>query len=263
VSENTVKGQTVASRPRLLDLFCCAGGAAMGYHRAGFDVVGVDIKPQPRYPFEFVQRDAIEVLDAVHASPPCQSYTPLRALHPDKTYPDLVDATRARLDQTGLPYIIENVMTAPLIKEKSIVLCGAMFGLRAYRHRRFESNVDLCAPAHPKHVAMTATSRRRERWDAGWNVSITGDVGTYLGLEAMGIDWMNGNELCEAIPPPYAENIGCQIINSLTSNSATVKGHSWTACCPASSFRFPLLVFRSPNGCAVCLSMPDPATVLG
>jgi 23S rRNA G2069 N7-methylase RlmK/C1962 C5-methylase RlmI len=138
VSENTVKGQTVASRPRLLDLFCCAGGAAMGYHRAGFDVVGVDIKPQPRYPFEFVQRDAIEVLDnlvrdgdvlgryfdAVHASPPCQSYTPLRALHPDKTYPDLVDATRARLDQTGLPYIIENVMTAPLIKEKSIVLCG-------------------------------------------------------------------------------------------------------------------------------------------
>lgn len=113
------------SRPRLLDLFCCAGGAAKGYHDAGFDVVGVDIKPQPRYPFEFIQMDVCEFpksrmmqFDAIHASPPCQAYTPLGALHPHKTYPDLVHFTRERLEWTGKPYVIENVMAAPLDKAR-------------------------------------------------------------------------------------------------------------------------------------------------
>jgi DNA (cytosine-5)-methyltransferase 1 len=119
------------------------------------------------------------------------------------------------LEQSGRPFIIENVMTAPLIKEKSIVLCGGMFGLRTYRHRRFESNIPLVAPAHPKHVALTATKQRKARWAEGWHVSITGDVGTYVGPEAMGIDWMSGNELCEAIPPAYTRFIGGQLIQHL------------------------------------------------
>ncbi|MFG3524881.1 DNA methylase [Nocardia nova] len=215
------------SRPRLLDLFCCAGGAAMGYHRAGFDIVGVDIAAQPNYPFEFRQADALEFLgahadefDAVHASPPCQAYTPLGALHRHKVYPDLVAATRAALETTALPYVIENVMSAPLIKEQSIVLCGSMFGLRTYRHRRFESRLPLSAPAHPRHLVRTATRQRRQRWAEGWNVSVTGDVGRYVGPEAMGIDWMTGDELCQAIPPAYTEHIGHQLRAHLTAAAA-------------------------------------------
>ena len=207
---------------RLLDLFCGAGGAGMGYHLSGFDVVGVDINPMPNYPFEFHRGDALEFLaahaaefDVIHASPPCQSYTPLGALHPHKTYPDLVAATRWALVMWGGPWVIENVMTAPLDKDSSIVLCGGMFGLRTYRHRRFESNHSLTAPEHPKHVAKTATKQRRERWALGWHVSITGDVGTYVGPEAMGIDWMTGNELSEAIPPAYTEWIGRQLADAL------------------------------------------------
>lgn len=207
------------NRPRLLDLFCCAGGAARGYHDAGFDVVGVDIKPQPNYPFPFIQHDAttldmrfVRSFDAIHASPPCQSYSPLGALSPHKSYPDLLAPTRALLTASGLPWVIENVMTAPLIKERSIVLCGGMFGLRTYRHRRFETSFPMVAPEHPKHVALTATKQRKTRWAEGWHVSITGDVGTYVGPEAMGIDWMTGNELCEAIPPAYTRWIGEQLL---------------------------------------------------
>lgn len=206
-------------KPRLLDLFCKAGGAGMGYHMAGFEVVGVDIEPQPRYPFAFIQADAMSLdrrflgfFDAIHASPPCQSYSPLGALSPHKIYPDLLAPTRAKLEDVGLPWVIENVMTAPLIKDRSIVLCGGMFGLRTYRHRRFESSLSLVAPDHPKHVILTATKQRKQRWAEGWHVSITGDVGTYVGPEAMGIDWMNGDELSEAIPPAYTRVIGEQLI---------------------------------------------------
>ena len=209
-------------KPQILDLFCGAGGAGMGYYRAGFEVIGVDIAPQDNYPFMFVKSDALSFLsrnghhfDAVHASPPCQSYTPLGALHPHIEYPDLVGVTRQKLDLIGKPYVIENVMAAPLIKERSITLCGGMFNLRTYRHRRFESNRIITAPVHPKHVARTATKRRRELWDQGWHVSITGDVGTYLGPEAMGIDWMTGNELCQAIPPAYTECLGVQMLSHL------------------------------------------------
>lgn len=218
-------------RPRLLDLFCGAGGAAMGYYRAGFDVVGVDIKPQPRYPFRFIQQDVmlfdepgrcgfLQSFDAIHASPPCQAYSPLGALSPGKFYPDLIAATRALLTDAGVPYIIENVMSAPLIKERSIVLCGSMFGLRTYRHRRFESSLPLIAPEHPKHTTLTATKQRRQRWNEGWHVSITGDVGTYVGPEAMGIDWMSGNELCEAIPPAYTQFIGEQLMRHLRTSQS-------------------------------------------
>jgi DNA (cytosine-5)-methyltransferase 1 len=215
--------------PKLLDLFCGAGGAGMGYSLAGFDVTGVDINPQPRYPFRFVQGDAIEHLrahghayDAIHASPPCQAYTPLGALHPDKTYPDLVAATRDLLLDLDIPWVIENVMAAPLSKTRSIRLCGGMFGLRTYRHRRFEHSPEypLTQPPHAPHVARTATKRRRELWDQGWHVSITGDVGTYVGPEAMGIDWMSGNEMCEAIPPAYTEVVGRQFLAHLAEERA-------------------------------------------
>lgn len=230
--------QSVETDHILLDLFCCAGGAGTGYERAGFRVFSVDIYPQPRNPHPFHQGDAIGVLDdlasgkgvlfarpnggtvelfeeqiaAKHGSPPCQAYTPLGALHPHKTYPDLIDATRDRFEAMSGPWVIENVMAAPLRKDRSITLCGGMFGLRTYRHRRFESNVALAAPDHPKHVIRTATKQRRKLWDEGWHVSITGDVGTYVGPEAMGIDWMSGNELSEAIPPPYTDLIGRQVI---------------------------------------------------
>jgi DNA (cytosine-5)-methyltransferase 1 len=209
-------------RPRLLDLFCCAGGAGTGYAQAGFDVVGVDIAPQPNYPFVFHQADALMLprfwlaaFDFIHASPPCQAYSPLGALNPWKEYPDLLASTRSMLISSGVPYVIENVMAAPLIKERSIVLCGSMFGLRTYRHRRFESSLELVAPEHPKHTVLTATKQRKARWAEGWNVSITGDVGTYVGPEAMGIDWMSGNELCEAIPPAYTRHIGKQLLAHL------------------------------------------------
>ena len=203
----------------MLDLFCGAGGCSVGYHRAGFDVVGVDLHPQPNYPFEFHQGDSLDFLeyrrdfDFIHASPPCQAYTALRSMCGDKEYPDLVADTRTMLINTGIPYVIENVMSAPLIG--GIRLCGGMFGLRTYRHRRFESSELLSEPNHPRHVIRTATKNRRASWDAGMHVSITGDVGTYLGLAAMGIDWMNGNELCQAIPPAYTEFIGKQLLRSL------------------------------------------------
>lgn len=203
---------------RLLDLFCCAGGAGMGYHQAGFDVIGVDLSPQPNYPFAFIQHDALTLdmrflrsFDAIHASPPCQHYSPLGALSPDKEYPDLVAATRDLLNATGLPWIMENVMSAPLDKARSVTLCGSMFGLRTYRHRRFESNVTLTAPPHPKHTVLTATKQRKQRWAEGWNVSVTGDVGVYVGPDAMGIDWMSGDELCQAIPPAYTRHLGLQL----------------------------------------------------
>lgn len=210
-------------RPKLLDLFCCAGGAAMGYHRAGFEVVGVDINPQPNYPFEFIQADAmtmfarpfIDQFDLIHASPPCQNYSPLKALAPEKVYPDLIPETRRRLNWSRVPWVMENVMSAPLDKQRSIVLCGEMFGLRTYRHRRFECSTWLFSPPHPKHVKPTATKQRKARWAEGWHVSITGDVGTYVGPEAMGIDWMSGNELCEAIPPAYTQFIGEQLMRHL------------------------------------------------
>jgi DNA (cytosine-5)-methyltransferase 1 len=209
------------SKPRLLDLFCGAGGAAMGYHRAGFEVVGVDIRPQPHYPFEFVQADVLTFpygklkgFDAIHASPPCQAYSSLKS-KTKRNWPDLIAPTRTLLQATGLLYVMENVMPAPL---RGVVLCGSMFGLRTHRHRRFETNWLILQPSLHEYGARmprTTTRKRRADYADGAFISVTGDVGSYVGPTAMGIDWMTGNELSEAIPPAYTEWIGQRLFLTL------------------------------------------------
>jgi DNA (cytosine-5)-methyltransferase 1 len=204
-------------KPLLLDLFCGAGGAAMGYHRAGFDVVGVDINPQPNYPFEFHQADALEFLargadrfDAVHASPPCQRYSAMSTCRPGlaQNYPDLVDPTRNIIEATGLPYVIENVPGSPLINP--ITLCGHMFGLELYRHRLFEVNFGLVEPLHPPHLKPAS---KAGHWKPGTVMSISGHMAPIAkAREVMGIDWTNREELAEAIPPAYTEYVGAQLL---------------------------------------------------
>lgn len=201
----------------------------MGYYRAGFDVVGVDINPQPNYPFEFFRMDAIEWLqsaadngtrfDAIHASPPCQRYTTLARGNNANVddYPDLVPPCRELLQEIGLPYVIENVPTAPLIDP--ITLCGEMFGLGVIRHRVFESNINLTEPAHIKHRGRVAGCRHGE-WFDGPYFAVYGDgggKGTVAQWQtAMGIDWTDvRKEIAEAIPPAYAEFIGAQLIQAL------------------------------------------------
>ena len=157
------------TRPRLLDLYSGAGGSATGYHRAGFDVVGVDIVHQPRYPFPFIRADALSYLvqhgrefDAIHASPPCEVHSTLRALSPEKFYPDLIPATRAVMELCGKPWVIENVPGATL--HHGVMLCGIMFGLRTYRHRWFETPFLIMQPHHPRHrIRAGAPARRAAR----------------------------------------------------------------------------------------------------
>lgn len=216
-------------RPRLLDLFCGAGGAAVGYHRAGFDVVGVDIARQPRYPFASYQLDAVGVLtemveessirecfDAIHASPPCQAYSTTVSLH-DAEYPKLIEEVRELLQATGLPYVIENVQSAPLINP--IRLCGSSFGLGVRQHRLFEIHpmivgVPPCAHhLQPEPIDVTGTGARRigVRTDGkGGNSRKPRNLAE--AREAMGIDWMTRKELSEAIPPAYTEYIGTQLL---------------------------------------------------
>ena len=213
-------------KAKLLDLYCGAGGAAMGYHQAGFDVVGVDIRPQPRYPFAFVQADALKYVaahghefDVIHASPPCQAYTRLRGLVESRAgrkrdYPDLVAPTREALRATGRIYVIENVDGAPL--ENPIMLCGEMFGLRVFRHRYFETNLFLLAPSHPKHPRGSTTNAYHARSgfaNGATHIGVYGDA--YIlsdGKVAMGIDWMVRRELNQAIPPAYTRWLGEQLL---------------------------------------------------
>lgn len=196
-------------RPRALDLFCCAGGASMGLHRAGFDVVGVDIEPQPWYPFEFYRADAMAYplggFDFIWASPPCQAYTLCQRIR-DREHPDLVGPIRERLMASGAQWCIENVVGAPLIDP--IELCGAMFGLRTYRHRLFECSFPVNAPDHPDHVAPLRKMGRPVR--DGEFIHVVGNFsGAQLARDAMGIsNKMPRDKLREAIPPAYAEYIG-------------------------------------------------------
>lgn len=216
------------AKPRLLDLFCGGGGASMGYHRAGFEVVGVDIKPQPHFPFEFHQGDALtyplDGFDAYHASPPCQYYSRLRHLPwlASKIYWDSIPPTRALFRSINKPWVIENVEDAPL---DSIILCGQMFGLPIFRHRRFESNILILQPPHIKHdgyLAHGKNSMAKRYADSHIGVreicreSLAGHrADKASAAEAMGIDWMTRDELAQAIPPVYTEYIGKYLIQAV------------------------------------------------
>jgi len=211
---------------RLLDLFCGAGGAGMGYHRAGFEVVGVDIKFQKNYPFEFHCADAFEYLeqfcqnfDVIHVSPPCQGFSDLKKMHNAKHHADLLTPMREALKVLGKPYIIENVEGSPMFNY--FTLCGSMFNLgtetaELRRHRRFEmTQPPLMIPPHihgtkSRVIGVYGGHGRDRRRKVN-----TQDFSTDERREAMGIDWMNGRELSQAIPPAYTEWIGQQLLKAL------------------------------------------------
>lgn len=219
----------MSRRPRLLDLFCGAGGAAVGYARAGFEVVGVDLVAQPHYPFEFHQADALEFpldgFDAIHASPPCQGYSRMRHLPwlKDRVYPMLIEPVRERLQAAGVPYVIENVAGAPL--DPAFTLCGLSFGLRMYRHRLFECSELIMAPPHQRHEIVIGKGRmlgsRYSKASAGVTGMLpdpaghTAGASTRAAAAAMGVEWMSRDEMTQAIPPAYTEFIGAALRCSL------------------------------------------------
>ena len=219
------------TKPKLLDLFCCAGGAGMGYHRAGFDVVGVDLAPQPNYPFEFHQGDALDFVadhwrefDVIHASPPCQASTALtKGTNAGREYPQLIPETRRILRATGLPTVIENVQGSDL--RRDLTLCGEMFGLGVLRHRYFElGNWEAQPIAHPKHRGRVTGWRHGTFYDGPY-FAVYGEGGGKGTVEqwqtAMGIDWTdNRKEIAEAIPPAYSQHIGSQLMAHLMENAA-------------------------------------------
>lgn len=214
---------------RILDLFCCAGGAGVGYNRAGFEVVGVDIKPQPNYPFPFMLADALALdpkfiaqFDAVHASPPCQSYSDLAKRNGNgHEWPRLIEPVRDMLIKSGLPYIIENVEGAPLLNP--VVLCGTMFPkLRVLRHRLFEANFKITPPPHKKHPKVHTFDKRKSHYgktdDMIDYVQVTGGGNCSIAAarDAMGINWMTKAELNESIPPAYTLLIGRQLLRVMS-----------------------------------------------
>lgn len=204
---------------KLIDLFCGAGGASMGYFQAGFDVTGVDLEPQPNYPFAFICADAFAVpldgFDVVHASPPCQTFTQgARRWGTDQRHPNLIPALQAHLK--GRTAVIENVIGARPYLVDPIMLCGEMFGLGVFRHRLFQVR-DVPQPVHVRHTGVvgdgrfvtvaghTGGSSSRDGWRGGsadaWRV-------------AMGIDWMTARELAQAIPPAYTRYIGNYLVRN-------------------------------------------------
>lgn len=230
----TGEGVTIITmkKPKLLDLYCGQGGCSKGYQLAGFHVTGVDTEPQPLYCGDaFIQANAIDYLlkyghlyDAISSSPPCQVWTQLAYVAKDKKayhrkHVDLIPQTREALKSIGRPYVIENVMNAPL--EYPIMLCGAMFGLKVYRHRLFETSFFMLAPPHVAHHDKTPGAGRGMS-PRGF-ISVTGNGGSVnLGMPylkyarmAMGIDWMNRAGLSQAIPPAYTEFIGRHLIEIL------------------------------------------------
>lgn len=212
----------------MLDLFCGAGGASMGYFRAGFDVVGVDIKPQPLYPFEFHQGDALtfplDGFDAIHASPPCQAHTTMSNRYRGKgtsaatdAHIDLIAASRSRLMAAGVPWVIENVPGASRSMRDPLKLSGAMFWLRVRRDRLFESNILLMAPDLPKPRRDTVgvfgkCPDGRLLWMRKDGTEQRAVKGLEAAREAMGMPWADWRGCAEAIPPSFTEFIGRQLL---------------------------------------------------
>ena len=210
-------------RPRLLDLFCCQGGAAMGYHRAGFDVVGVDVNPQPNYPFEFHQADALtfplDGFDAVHASPPCQFATVYgnNKAHVRDDHPNLIPATRALLEASDLLYVIENVEGARGELVAPVKICGTGLGVRVRRHRYFESNWPLvgveCDHGRFTDRPFPGSSNRPN----GRTVMNVGEYRVPLPVQrdVMQMHWADLYGISQAIPPAYTEHIGQALFDHL------------------------------------------------
>lgn len=238
-------------RPSLIDLYCCAGGAARGYQRAGFYVVGVDIKEQPNYcGDEFYKADAVEffreygrLFCAAHASPPCQHYSAIQHITKNKEkHPDLVAPTREALIESGLPFVIENVEGAPL--RVDLMLCGSMFGLGMIRHRIFESNVTMPLLVPPCHH-----SNMYDPWHYGTDQRVQMSKG-------MGIDWfMTRQEVREAIPPAFTECIGRQLVSHLAQTSGCR-----TLLAPDLWESAPLQAFPTPETFATSQALPTPPT---
>jgi DNA (cytosine-5)-methyltransferase 1 len=226
---------------RILDVFSGAGGAGYGYHLAGFEVVGLDIKPQNHYPLEFHQGDALAVLDtliagnqwngytlddfdSIHSSPECKAYTVCN-LSPKQNYQMLIGEVRQRLQRIGKPYVIENVAGAKKHMQASLVLCGTMFGLPMERHRLFESNVFMFPPAMCDHSIAHIAVYGHSVWDSWLEGTPRKDgrkrpdsVSIEVGRRAMQIDWMNIEELAEAIPPAYTRFLGEQLMQAVLYN---------------------------------------------
>lgn len=222
---------------RLLDLFCGAGGAAVGYRRAGFTgIVGVDINPQPNYPFEFIQSDAMVFMDdilndeefslllgefdVIHASPPCQAYSAGARMRSgyEKEHPKLIEPVREFLVRSGLPYVIENVVGAPFLSP--IRICGSQFGLGVRRHRLFESNMALfssyCTHDRQDVVVGVYGDHPEDALIRKGHPAIRAKTIEHA-KEVMGIDWMQTwQEVKEAIPPAYTQYIGEQLVQQLT-----------------------------------------------
>lgn len=219
----------------LLDLYCKAGGAAAGYAQAGFHVVGVDHEPQPNYPFEFIQGDALRVsksigrdFDVIHASPPCQAYSAARTVRGarGRSHPDLVAPTRRVLLDLARPYVIENVPGAPLVAPPGgslVTLCGYALGLRQYRHRLFESSVRLVAPAHRAHDVPQTKLGRAPQPNEFLQV-----VGNFAGADRarrdLELPWLTRDELREAIPPRYTRHLGHQLLRFLPTATVSRDG---------------------------------------
>jgi DNA (cytosine-5)-methyltransferase 1 len=219
---------------KLLDLFCGAGGAGMGYHRAGFEVVGVDIQPQPDYPFKFHQADAmtypLDGFDAIHASPPCQAFTQMSARWRGKgtkadEHPDCLTPTLCRFRELSVPWVIENVPGAVTLMGRVLRLHGGMFGLGVHRPRLFASNILLLSmhaeqTKSPLGVYGKVDGRTTYRYRNNGNYKGKSLIRAWKSVEegqrAMGIDWTNdARAIAEAIPPAYTQFIGEQLLQAL------------------------------------------------
>jgi DNA (cytosine-5)-methyltransferase 1 len=226
-----VQRMAMPTRPKMLDLCCCGGGAGYGYKLAGYDVTGVDIKAQPKYPMRFVLADALEYLrehgdeyDAIHASPPCQGYSHLTPAAHRGNHAKLIPAMRELLLELGKPYIIENVAGARHELRNPVMLCGSMFGLRTQRHRYFETNFPVAAPCACDHsqlpllVTTASKASRAKRFALGMKPkSVTNAPAAY------GIDWMGCAELKEAIPPAYTLHIGRTLMRVTARHSTKLR----------------------------------------